>query len=1557
MNWVSGWGHALAGAGGVIGNGATALFDLGKAAGTHDLGDAHDNWNQMLIDVGKTISGVGEGLGVLGPPIAWTLKKDYEIYSDWISRPISAAVTTSSIATSERYRQRLGHRNNFFGEWATMFDPDAWKEGWRIAEHRSPGEAITYAIATEDIANQQEMKDAEQQWWFHLVSGSIDATTSMMMDPLYLGAKTARLGRLGRSTTSVNETLSKLGATREVNAGSAAGRTQNEAFLRALQPDLPAGATNLSDVGPTPTARMLRWIDKQAAKYPDDPLRAARTIEKHPVLRGSANGGLLATMLAQASPQERGLIMRIAWGDGNAYKILDARRPALAYNLAGAYNARKWLIQTYAATRRAGLMNPAMRATFKGRISAAQRLVKDLEYRERWLDDLIGVDGTDKAGLLGSLDKMPKRGYGTIAEKSAEARAAITHQTQRTGLREMVHFYDAFSTPVRLITAPLGRLNYFLQDRPTGWLDTNDPQGWRELERTLQQAKGISDVTRNYYVASYMRATSESEKLAIAKDAEEQIIRSTARRYGIPDDDAHGVLNTAVRDFFWQRDKMRATITNRAYSGAMNDKNRRVDFIDDTDVPTAVHPLVATQLANKIPLLDPTAVDRAFARSQNVLRGSAGKWLRDPAVNIGDIFSAWWKVTSLLRLGYMVRVLGDDELAYLAKLGAMTAVRPYGRGMTNFVMNRVARQQVRLRNASQHLDEMSRYWSGRAGGLADEALRAVGYYTPFDVAAKQVARVAGGMPSRAWIPKSKSYDKRFLGQEDFQHTSQSGRVITAQGWAPKGDVGNYWRSIGAEDRFFMDTAEDTRLRAMRREWVKGLVHRGESNFYESWAHALNTQLGRDEMGRMFLGGADVDAVVYWLKRDPVGRAYAKRFPVRAHDPRGWAENVKTFVDWYAPTPELRAAALTGKVTIKDLKKVPDDVTPHQVHGAMLDFNMGKGAASEILHRFRENFYRYMNQIPTDVLVRHPLTGAVYQHRLGELIDIFQRSGARVRESDLRKLENQARSHAVNEARKVVLDLSTHSNMAHVFRFIAPFYNAWDKALRRWGRLAYGNPEILFAGNRLWQGVNNMPVVIGEATNRPGDVEDSEGKILYSGEKNEFTGLEKAGEQLMTFRLPASMAKKLGVEGDYDLVQIPKSSLNLVLQGDPWWMPGFGPMVQIPVSNMVRDKPEAVDMVKSMLPFGPHSVKDLVFPTGLRKLESWQNTEDEQYSATKINIWRTRYARWLEAGRPGPAPDPNDPAVSRAAQRVHGLRFVAQMILPVNARLNTPYKFYLDEYHKLMLPPAEGGVGPENARDAFIQKYPDFFLFAESISQNNAGLPPTVKAWQATKRYKDLLAKTPDIAPAVIGPDAALGGGFNSAVYSQQFAQHLSPSSSKTVRQRRDLATFAKEGLANEGWRRFKKANDLIRIILTNRGLESLQQSGAEDLAQIKGLLVERLKEQYPDWFEEYSAFNPQKQESIIRQLTALAEAKRLPAIRTNPGGDIFQLRNYLLVRGRFLGELRQRKAAGGSGDIRAQSNEDLQQQWRYERDRLAMNTKFSDVIFDRYLTNDEWLRV
>lgn len=1559
--WGSGWvdqlKRATLGLGGFVKHGMGAVVDLATA----DIPGSSDQFNQMMSGLGNFLGGAKGTLGWGGDAIAWTMQKDQELYSHYVSRPIATALTAGSLADSQRWKTQTGD-NGF----SVMFDTDTWKQAWSIAKHRSPGQALILS-GTHDIMDANEVNGYQRGFWFNLLSGSADALISMEYDPM------GKISKLGVTRTGIQKTtkalpahLSEMGHTPEIDRALSAADEAPLTHVPNPSPDIPTPPTVVPGevTGPgagkpltdyvsapkSPIRKTLEWADAKVAKL-QDPALAAKAIEKHPMLRDNAKGGLIATMLANSNWGEKELLMKVALGDPEAYYTLAGRRDVLGNEIAGkradlaalqksADDMREDLIKSELPTDAApGIPSAVDKSLNPERISTLQAEIDALEKRESWINDAIGkASRPGDAGVRSTLiESVPKGGvYGPIAKASADLRYALDRASQRGGMSEQWHYYNTYNTPVRILATTASRTagaasHLFVDKRPGAYLDVNDPEGWRNLDYMLRRVKGFGSDQRNTLVGQYMGATSEGAKLQIANQAEKRAIQHIAERNGLSPEDIEPIIN----QFMSQRQAAKAVLKDRAYSGTLDDAGRRIDFVDEENVPTSILPLLKTQLADKLPLANIDTIEQAVARhkwsiramnrftsprtfnSADVNPGLVGKAFKakDIATDASDVLSAWWKTGALLRLGYTVKMLSDDELAYMAKLGAMAQLHNTAAGGKNFIANRVRNVKANARAV-------------KSGDLTSEYERV--------------------------------QPKQMLGEKDIDIPLGSGDKVTAQGmYGGPAEQGDLWRGLSSEGRELLQQTEDDLLRRMRRSMANGYFKPGSTGHMEAWARALNLQLGQDPMARQLLAGAREGDVVKWLKSDPAGRAHARDLPFRSADPERWVHNIASMVDHYAPTPELRQSALDQAVKVKDLKETSRLLgNAPEVHGGLLEHNMGRGPAAEAMSDFRNAFFKRFSQMPTDVLVRHPLTQALYQTRLKDLVQRWDSAGGSLDNETMRAFENQARAHAVKEGKKVVFDLSQHSNAAHVFRFIAPFYAPWEATLKRWGRLAYGNPSILFKGNRMWQSFNHIAGT---------ELQDETGKPITG-----FTGLS-ADNQLITLRIPQKIADAIPGANVLNETQIPKSALNVTLMGDPWWLPGFGPFAQIPTSELVKDKPTAYQHLKFLLPYGPQSTKDLLLPNTFKRLNQYNDDDDASYATTKIRIYQTRYTQWIQGGRKGPAPSPTDPDITKDAQRLHGLQAAVSLLLPVPVRFNSPYKFYIDKYHQLLgnkdlakqfqansarfenaqrnaLPgqrvPKEP-FGPMSARDAFITQYPDFFMFADSVSENNAGIPASIDALKASKKYSTLINEHPDLASVILGSANQTGGDFDPAVYQYQFTQKLGDTGAH-YRDKQSPTEFAHQALSEQGWNQYTQVMNILRADLGERGLTSFAQNGAEDLQQAKDVIMGKLAEQNPDWFEEFSSYSSAK---LVGTINGLQQIASNPKLRSR--GDIVSLNHYLAARELFERVLASRKAAGGAGSLQAQSNADLLQSWTALRDTIAeADTVFQQNIFDRYLSQD-----
>jgi hypothetical protein len=1380
-----------------------------------------------------------------------------------------------------------------------------------------------------------------------------------------------------------------------------------------------------------PMFKALNWMQDKS-----DTLgrAAAKKIEAHPLLRDVPGSGLIASMYADADYNTKVLVTKIGLGDVQAYKQVDNLNKSISLRLLQLNDARADLMRAEGR-----VANATDKGLASDRLGTVQAEIDSLENQQQIFAKALGKgDGVDN-GILGLMPNVMK-GSGTgglalqgiqkalVPSKSVVRNAAFDKLEQgaqalggtsagqkvtgalgalnagKAGLSTDIRntlgtfrqagnfdgffthgafYYNGYNVPLKII----GSVGNITRKVPQGYLDTNDPEAWREVDNMLAGVRGFDPAERNRLVSEYMAADTEGAQLIAAKNAEVAGLNHIGQMAGLTREEMDGIVGENMA----QRDAVRAMIKNKAYSTAKDANGVRVDFMGHDNDAVSIMPVVASQLAEKIPLTDMTVMQKAIDRNRSLIKAVTGYNLghaRDVSVQTADVLSQVWKISNFARLGYLVRVVSDDGLAYMAKMDAMTALKPFGRGIINTGLNQAYKGALKMARTDYRL--------GQVGNVAEAALakRGIGrgdwLLNPNPVPSLQDAqKIPEGLTRQAFDENA----KKAVGQSDttlnLRDANGNPVQVTAQGFAPPTALGNYWRKLASEDRTHMEQYGSQRLDRLRRTLSWNLVNKGDANYNRAYAHAVNKQLGQDAMARLILTNKTDGQIINWLTKDPEGQQYAARLPFWSADKADWVSRVRNFVDHYIPdTPfyenttlqgqpaqiehNLRALALKGQVNDDIIKMMPDSMKPDQVHGAMLDYNMGKGSIIQTAQRIQEGFYNKMNQMPTDVLIRHPLAQALYSNRLKELAQNHLMTGQDVDNDTLRMFETAARKHAIKNINQVVLDLGRHSNGAHMFRFVMPFYNAWEQALTRWGRLVYSDPSVLFKGNRLWQGMSNMPIMFDP---QQGRVTDQNGNTLFGNEmtsvknpdgtvslkpsgqfKHGFSGLNNALNQVMTFRMPKAMADAMGFQTD---IAIPKSSLNLVLQGDPWWLPSFGPVVQATVGGAVKRHPELQGNFQEVLPFGPQSLGDTLMPTSMKKLAAFIGDkpgawlQDPEAEATgSINIWRQMYTQWMADGRQGPAPRFDDKEVAKRSARMRGLAFFTQMLSPVSAQYTTPNKFYIDQYRKLVQ-----AQGPIKGRDSFLSQYPDFFLYADSISKNNAGVPATSNAYYNSQKYRDLIAKNPDIAGAIVssGPQYQTSPGqqFNPSVYQEQFQQQYASGSTKTMREHQDLASFATNALVQRGWDQYSKMNNLIQVELTRRGLKSLSQTGAEDLQEAHRLLTIGIANQNQDWWKEYASFDPTKQQRVVEQLTNMVTDKHFMAGNANRE-EIANLANYLQARNYFIGQLANRYANGGSATMQANSNTDLYQMWNLIRDQLVHDKPtFQTTFFDRYLVRDD----
>ncbi len=162
---------------------------------------------------------------------------------------------------------------------------------------------------------------------------------------------------------------------------------------------------------------------------------------------------------------------------------------------------------------------------------------------------------------------------------------------------------------------------------------------------------------------------------------------------------------------------------------------------------------------------------------------------------------------------------------------------------------------------------------------------------------------------------------------------------------------------------------------------------------------------------------------------------------------------------------------------------------------------------------------------------------------------------------------------------------------------------------------------------------------------------------------------------------------------------------------------------------------------------------------------------------------------------------------------------------------------------------------------------------------------------------------------------------------------------------------------NKGWYMYNKEITKLQSQLLDAGYSSFEEKGAERFAAMRKGIIANLAKPNKFYNEAWS-----KQFMTIDRLAIDRRIADLRKIVSDPGlqslsnlgirTDIGTLNYYLTERDAFTAALDKRKASGGSGDIKAKSNEDLRIMFSQFADSLIEgDTRFGE-LHTRYLQRD-----
>lgn len=1383
-------------------------------------------------------------------------------YREGVGEPLSTLMTMGSLVDAPG-SQGLG----------VFFDGQSWRKAYKIAQHRSPGQAIALAILTKDIQDREETARAVGTDWYDLISGVSDAVIRWELDPAAVAGKAARFYRKGAEVGSIGM--------KGTEAEQAAYSQFRREVVTGVRP-APQGAWRL--------ARLQRQFDKvvDASKG-----MTASEIEST-FFANKALGGQAAYAIANAADDtERRMVWQALLGDhAIAQELYDksVHLGNVVAKLNGDLAGTEQLIERGSRQWAAAHTRTLVRKTYgyKVEIPGSSRLPSPRdsslvsELRERAakmqaeVDQLYGEMGHNARiiQVTGTLQQFPK------LKATAAARTAITHSD----------WYNApYSTPLRKV----------FQMREHTYINLEDPFSHTQVKRMLEGST-VPLAEQDTLWSKYVGALNPGEREEVFHEVSDRVLKSVVddanaryvksgrwqkyrERQGVPEGNpiTESEIAQMVGTAYKHRAKTYGYLRSRSYSG---EGQSLVKFMSDTGDHMVEMPLLKSQTANILPIPN-------FDLMRKAVRGIGRFKARHPNADIPmemlDKFYSVWKPMVLLRVGWPLRVVGEEQLRMLAKIGALGNKDTW----------KAAFHQGRLNAGTARADLISAVHEGGLRTGLKNAWRDM--KTP---SVGQDVIVDGVLFPHAFGTPGESLNV-------FHALNSSGtdwaRIYGISEKIPEG-----LRKTGMWDTLVPDSP----------------------GYGAAWEHAVNHQLGGDVMARKLMAGESVDDVVSWLRTTPEGIAYARAMPlVRRRNMREWVEQTSSSVDGVLPTPALREAALARKATAKQLEReIPNAAGRPVVNGEMLDQALGKSQTTQFIQDKLNDAMEMLGKSPTDVLSRNRYFDTMYMNEVRRQALNAKGAGVAFTPELQERIAMNARRYALRESRTLLYDLAEDSRFGEMARYFMPFFPAWQEVVTRWAGLAVENPAFIRRMQLVWQ-----------APEKAGIVQDENGLVI--GEDKGPYGKER----YVTFPLP-KWAKDVPIVGrgleTAGSVKFSKGAINMVLQGPP----GFSPLVQIPVNEIVKARPELEDSVKFMLPFGTtQSIMQIMLPaTAKRGFSLARGEEDVAFRNAALRIYYDEVVNYNTGLR---KTQPKwDEALSKA-RSLYMVRAFASFVSPAAVQFNSPYQVFIDAYRRRKERDAK--LTDEQRRQPnyktpdewFLDKYgKDFFPLTESLSKSVDGVPPTVEGYYARKKYLDLVEKYPEFGMLIVGKEGA--GEFSRSVYDYQLSHKVAPGSDRYQRERKFFEEAEGDPGRRLGWIEYRKGMDLIEAERVHRGLPNLQVKAASDLAQMKRDLVQSLADKYPSWEQDYMVTDPLRNERLISLLRETVADRRLKHRQ-----DMRGVQEYLDARDMFGIVLGSSEAK----TLSAASNQALAEQWRTTvADIVERNLPFADLYY-RWLEFDQ----
>lgn len=571
--------------------------------------------------------------------------------------------------------------------------------------------------------------------------------------------------------------------------------------------------------------------------------------------------------------------------------------------------------------------------------------------------------------------------------------------------------------------------------------------------------------------------------------------------------------------------------------------------------------------------------------------------------------------------------------------------------------------------------------------------------------------------------------------------------------------------------------------------AKRIVQRGEDVYAESWADELGQMAGDPVASKIAAEG--VDAVREWFWSGP-GQMFRKS--LETAEPQfgnrlfadAWLDSVaKRISIKTGGDPDLLDVVRTGKFngarvvgpdtkTSKDFlaalaAKAEAGVGPAAVKGdVILSGSVGRTAeAAAAWDKAVEATFNVLMSKPTNRLSRSPAFKQFYWRRMAEVIAFGDAKAQRAAIANAKKagmtkadidalqkavpadadglnldqLDAIAKAFALDETKKLLFDLSNRSQFSDITRIIFPFAEAWREIMTTWARLGTQNPQIIRRGQQLVEGARGAGFFY---------TDPQTGEEVFA-----YPGTEWLNEQVTGVPTP--------FVGSVQGLNMAGSSI----------FPALGPVLQIPASKIIPNKPDWKWAREFAMPFGEpdmsQGVMESQLPAWAKKLQKWFSDPESDRVFANTVIDTARYLVSTGEYSTGSQEELDRLMVdaTRKARYLYVMRGLVQFGAPTAPRpvavaevdgKTVVAQTLLDDFQKMQKEDYDSAVG------RFLDKYgEDALLYMQGKTKSLVGKLPM------DQEGIDWVRENPKIAkkyPLAFGFFAPTGGEFSFDAYNQ-----------------------------------------------------------------------------------------------------------------------------------------------------------------------------------------------